>query len=250
MAWHKRMDLRLAMENLQPVNPELSTRGSFYSRCLTLPSVSMVCLYIVMIFLSTYWQKFTKPLELKKILLVYNMACSIMNLYATLLFLHGLSSAASIFQKELFSGLQHAYFMYWAIKNVELLDTVFMILRHRKRQISFLHIYHHCSMLILSDLTYRYYPWPAIAPFVAFNSLIHVFLYFYYGQSALNPIQRPAWKKRMTQLQISQFLLDLVLATWGYLYHGFCIYSILYGLTMLGLFLNFYRKAFNSKKAT
>ncbi|XP_072347731.1 very long chain fatty acid elongase 5-like isoform X4 [Scyliorhinus torazame] len=240
----------LAMENLQSVDPKLTTGGSFYIRLLNLKSIPMACLYIAMIILSTYWQKYTKPLEMQKILLVYNMACSIMSLYATLLFLRGLSIATSIFQKEFFSELQYAYFTYWVIKNVELLDTVFMILRHRKRQISFLHVYHHCSMLILSDLTYHYYPWPAIAPFLALNSFIHVVLYFYYGQSALNPIQRPAWKKRMTQLQILQFLLDLILATWGYLYHGFCIYSIMYGLTMLGLFSNFYRKAFTSKKTT
>ncbi|XP_067828459.1 very long chain fatty acid elongase 4-like [Heptranchias perlo] len=238
------------MENLESVNPELSTRGSTLTRFLGLQSIPIACLYIAVIFLSTYWQKLTKPLELQKILVVYNMACSIMSLYTTLLFLQGLSNAASIFQKESFQELRSAYFTYWVIKNVELLDTVFMIIRHRKRQISFLHVYHHCSMLILSDLTYHYYPWPAIAPFLALNSLIHVFLYFYYGQSALNPIQRPAWKKRMTQLQILQFLMDLSLATWGYLFHGFCIYGIMYGLTMLGLFLNFYCKAFNSKKAT
>ncbi|XP_067876704.1 very long chain fatty acid elongase 5-like [Heterodontus francisci] len=238
------------MENLQSTNPELTTRGSFYTRILNLESMPIACLYIAMIFFSTYWQKYTKPLELQKILLVYNMACSIMSLYTTLLFLRGLRIATSIFQKEFFSELHHAYFMYWVIKNVELLDTVFMILRHRKRQISFLHVYHHCSMLILSDLTYHYYPWPAIAPFLALNSLIHVLLYFYYGQSALNPVQRPVWKKRMTQLQILQFLICLILAIWGYLFHGFCIYSIMYGLMMLGLFLNFYHKAFNSKKAT
>ncbi|XP_062926240.1 very long chain fatty acid elongase 5-like [Mobula hypostoma] len=238
------------MENVQPVSPEPTSRGIFLIRLLNLKSLPLACLYLAMIFFSSTWQKYTKPLELRKILLLYNMGCSFMSLYTSLLFLYGLSVATSIFQKEFFSELQQAYFMYWFVKNVELLDTVFMILRHRSRQISFLHVYHHCSMLLLSELTYHYYPWPAIAPFVLVNSFIHIILYFYYGQSAMNPAQRPTWKKRMTQLQIAQFLMDLALATWGYLFHGFCIYAILYGVTMLCLFLNFYFKAFNSKKAT
>lgn len=239
-----------AMENMQTVSPEPTTRGSFLIRVLNLPSMPMACLYLAIIFFSSSWQKFTKPLEMRKILLVYNMACSIMSLYATFLFVQGLSVADSIFQKEFFPELQHAYLIYWLVKNVELLDTVFMVLRHRNRQISFLHVYHHCSMLLLSDLCYHYYPWPAIAPFLLFNSFIHIFLYFYYGQSAVNPSQRPTWKIRLTQLQIFQFVMDVVLATWGYLFHGFCIYGILYGITMLSLFSNFYFKAFNSKKAT
>ncbi|XP_059802521.1 elongation of very long chain fatty acids protein 5-like isoform X1 [Hypanus sabinus] len=238
------------MENVQPVSPEPTSRGIILIQFLNLKSLPLACLYLVVIFFSSTWQKYTKPLELRKILLFYNMACSFMSLYTTLLFLHGLSIATSIFQKELFSELQQAYFMYWLVKNVELLDTVFMILRHRSRQVSFLHVYHHCSMVLLSDLTYHYYPWPAIAPFLLFNSSIHIILYFYYGQSAMNPTQRPVWKKRMTQLQITQFLFDLALAIWGYLFHGFCVYSILYGITMLCLFLNFYLKAFSSKKAT
>ncbi|XP_007896740.1 elongation of very long chain fatty acids protein 5 [Callorhinchus milii] len=238
------------MEELQNVNVMSPTRGHFLSKALGLPSVPMACTYIGMILFSTYWQKFTKPLELKKILLVYNMTCSVLSLYTAGLFLNGLRSATSIFQKEPISELQSAFFIYWLLKNMELLDTVFMILRHKKRQISFLHVYHHCSMLILSDLTYHYYPWPAIAPFLAFNSIIHVFLYFYYGQSALNPIQRPAWKQRMTQMQILQFLVDLILAAWGYAFHGFCIYSLFYGFTMLSLFSNFYYKAFIKKKST
>ncbi|XP_069741578.1 very long chain fatty acid elongase 5-like [Narcine bancroftii] len=238
------------MENVQPVSPEPTTRGLILFRFLNLKSLPLSCVYLAMIFFSSVWQRHTKPVELRKILLVYNMACSIMSLYTSLLFLHGLSIAASIFQKEFFAELQHAYFMYWLVKHVELLDTVFMILRHRNRQISFLHVYHHWSMLLLSDLTYHYYPWPAIAPFLLLNSVVHIFLYFYYGQSAVNPTHQPTWKIRMTQLQIFQFVMDLILATWGYLFHGFCIYGIFYGLTMLSLFLNFYFKAFNSKKTT
>lgn len=36
--------------------------------------------------------------------------------------------------------VKHAFFIYWITKHLELLDTVFMILRHRQRQITFLHV--------------------------------------------------------------------------------------------------------------
>ena len=52
----------------------------------------------------------------------------------------------------------------------------------------------------------------------------------------------------MTQFQIAQFLFDLVFASIGYKYHGFCIYSIFYGLAMLVLFSNFYYHAYIKKR--
>jgi len=39
--------------------------------------------------------------------------------------------------------------MYAFTKLLELMDTVFMILRHKTRQITFLHVFHHSSMLLL-----------------------------------------------------------------------------------------------------
>jgi len=37
-------------------------------------------------------------------------------------------------------NVKHAFFVYLITKHLELLDTVFMILRHRQRQITFLHV--------------------------------------------------------------------------------------------------------------
>lgn len=115
-----------------------------------------------------------------------------------------------------------------------------MVLRHKSCQISFLHVYHHASMLLLSELAYQFYPWPAIAVFLGLNSFVHVLLYFYYGMTAFAPDNPPKWKKSMTQVQIGQFLLGFIIALQGYFHHGYCVYSLLYGLTMTLLFSNFY----------
>ena len=48
--------------------------------------------------------------------------------------------------------IRHAMWVYWLSKLYELLDTVFMILRHKRRQISFLHVFHHSSITIVSRL--------------------------------------------------------------------------------------------------
>lgn len=48
--------------------------------------------------------------------------------------------------------------------------------------------------------------------------------------------------------QILQFIVDLAYGINGYLHHQFCIWSVLYGLSMLTLFTNFYVKAYLSSK--
>ena len=166
-------------------------------------------------------------------MIFYNFVCSSISFYTFLGFVYGLHNASHIFSKESSAMLKPIFLLYWITKNLELLDTVFMILRHKRRQISFLHVYHHASMLILSDYAYRHSPWPAIAIFLCINSLVHVILYFYYGLTAWKPSVTPTWKAHLTEMQIIQFLIDFVYAFIGYLYHGFCIYGFIYGFKVI-----------------
>jgi hypothetical protein len=55
---------------------------------------------------------------------------------------------------------------------VELLDTVFMVLRHKFLQISALHVYHHASMILLSELGYTKYAWAAFSMPLMLNALV------------------------------------------------------------------------------
>ena len=50
------------------------------------------------------------------------------------------------------------------------------------RQVSPLHVYHHASMLLLSDLAYSKYPTASFAVGLMLNSFVHVVLYAYYGK--------------------------------------------------------------------
>lgn len=82
-------------------------------------------------------------------------------------------------------------------KILDFLDTTFMILRRKWRQVSFLHVYHHFSIFMVSgflslyvDASHRFqiYWLNANVGFdgdiyftVVLNSFIHAVMYFYYA---------------------------------------------------------------------
>ncbi|XP_050393077.1 elongation of very long chain fatty acids protein 1 [Patella vulgata] len=213
----------------------------------SLQSFPVFCGYLLIIALSGLWQKYTSRLNLRPFLILHNFGCCLVSLITLCGFLYGVYLSGSIYSKTPSSFLKLCFWLYWTTKNVELLDTVFMILRHRSRQISFLHVYHHSSMLLLSNIAYNSYYWPAIASILALNSFVHVVLYLYYGLSALRPQNPPQWKKQVTQIQILQFVFGFVLAFYGYANGHYCIYSIFYNSTMMVLFSNFYYHAYVKK---
>lgn len=216
-----------------------------------LDSPPIVALYLLLVALSPLWTRNVRPLGLRKALVVYNFACSLVSFYSVAFIAAALARnwPRSLFDVEEDALVKHAFWVYYVTKYIELLDTVFMIVRHRQRQISVLHVYHHASMVLLSEYAYTYGNWPAISVPLGLNGIIHVFMYFYYGQCALSPGQRPAWKKSLTQLQLIQFMIGLCHMIVGYLYHGWCYYGMLYELTMISLFSNFYYQAYFKERA-
>lgn len=138
--------------------------------------------------------------------------------------------------------MKQVYFVYWVTKVVELADTVFMVLRHKFRQVSPLHVYHHATMLILSEMGYTKYAWAAFAMPLMLNALVHVVLYLYYGLTGIGIY--PQWKRQLTEIQLLQFFIDLVYALVGFAKHNFCSWGILYNLSMIYLFGSFYVRTY------
>lgn len=224
----------------------------FVNGVFKLQSTPVVALYLLFVALSPLWIRNVRPLALRKVLVVYNFACSLISFYSVAFIVLALARnwPRSLFVCQEDALVKHALWVYYVTKYIELLDTVFMVVRHRQRQISLLHVYHHASILMLSEYATTYGNWPAISVPLGLNGVIHVFLYFYYGQAALYPGQRPAWKKNLTQLQLIQFMIGLCHMIVGYLHHGWCYYGILYELTMIWLFSNFYYQAYHKERAT
>ena len=137
--------------------------------------------------------------------------------------------------------LVHMAYIYWISKIIELIDTAFIILRHKKRQLSTLHVFHHSSMLLLADYSYNISPWTPIILGLVINSFVHVVMYGYYIFSVFYaPKESSWWKRGITLLQMAQFLYGIVYSTNGYLNLGYCFYSVLYPAIMLTFFSNFY----------
>ena len=220
-----------------------------YSRVLhtfvTCRSAPVVGTYLLMCITAPRLMKFFRPLDLRWPLVLHNIICTVLSGYCMVWFTISFAEDTDIFSTTPNEGvLKHAIFVYWMTKWYELLDTVFMVLRHKKQQISFLHVFHHASVPLLADYGYSLACWPAFIPLGVLNSFIHVIMYGYYGLTAFYPVRNFPIKKRITQLQMTQFVLLAMQSMWGYMNYGYCIYSILYPFGLFSLFFNFYYHAF------
>lgn len=101
---------------------------------------------------------------------------------------------------------------YLMIKLVDLLDTVFFVLRRKQNQITFLHIYHHMSVVALALLYVRFTFSEHVSILVFLNSFVHVFMYGYYFLASLGPEmqKRLWWKRYITAMQLIQFAIIFV----------------------------------------
>ncbi|KAG8337165.1 elongation of very long chain fatty acids protein AAEL008004-like [Homalodisca vitripennis] len=152
--------------------------------------------------------------------------------------------------------LREAAWFYFMSKIIELLDTIFFVLRKKQSQVTFLHVYHH-SNLAVSTWAYLKYVKGEQGILIGFlNSFVHVVMYGYYLLASLGPsVQKYLWwKKYITKLQLGQFIIFIVylLTLLAYdckLPKALTVYMTLNCFIFLYLFSDFYRKAyFNSKR--
>ena len=70
----------------------------------------------------------------------YNFLCSVLSLYAVVYFILAFIELGDVFDMTFHESFNHPFRVYHITKWIELFDTVLMILRHKQRQISFLHV--------------------------------------------------------------------------------------------------------------
>ncbi|KAL8290158.1 hypothetical protein RQP46_003097 [Phenoliferia psychrophenolica] len=90
------------------------------------------------------------------------------------------------------------YFKYW-----ELVDTLFLVAK--KKPLKFLHYFHHSNTALLCFVQLNGRTSVSWVP-ITINLAVHVLMY-YYATAAGYTI---TWKKYITTMQISQFVIDLV----------------------------------------
>jgi len=153
----------------------------------------------------------------------------------------------------------NAMYIFAASKFVELLDTIFFVLRKKYTQISPLHVVHHATVPLVCYLMGKYVDSKAPGWFPMLNTLIHSLMYAYYALSALGPqIQKYLWwKKYLTQLQLLQFVLILIHPIHFLLLPSGCgnprVFIICCGgnaIMYLVLFSNFYLQSYLTKPVT
>ncbi|XP_046960923.1 elongation of very long chain fatty acids protein-like [Vanessa cardui] len=103
-------------------------------------------------------------------------------------------------------------YYYYLLKILDLMDTIFFVLRKKYNQVSFLHIYHHTGMVMLIWGAVTYFPGGHGTMVGVINSFVHTVMYSYYLISvALPKTKELLWiKKHVTQIQILQFFLCVV----------------------------------------
>jgi len=146
---------------------------------------------------------------------------------------------------------------YFFSKIVDLLDTVFFVLRKKQNQVSFLHVYHHFITCFFSWGYLKYLPGEQGILLGFLNSFVHIFMYFYYMVAAMGPKYRKYlwWKKYMTWIQLIQFTIMLVYLVMIVAFD--CKFSRTLTFFFVGnvviflyLFSKFYMKAYRSKKVS
>ncbi|XP_034102026.1 elongation of very long chain fatty acids protein F-like [Drosophila nasuta] len=149
---------------------------------------------------------------------------------------------------------RYVHFAYFINKILDLLDTVFFVLRKKYRQISFLHVYHHIMMVLGCYMVMRFYGTGGHFNVLGMvNSFVHTVMYFYYFLSALYPGINASiwWKKYITITQLLQFVLVFSYASYVFIFSKGCgfpkpllLLQIVQAIVMIYMFGNFYIKTY------
>jgi len=227
------------------------------------PTIVLTLLYLLMCRYGPGLMAHRPPLSLRPIVFLYNLGCAGLNFYigAEIFLTSRQLSYSWVCQPVDYSSdpralrIAAALWWYYASKLVELADSVFIILRKRNKQLSFLHVYHHATMFPLWWIGAKYVAGGSSFLGAFFNCCVHVIMYSYYALSTLGPAVRPFlwWKKYLTVLQMVQFVAALVMGLnairIGCDFPMWMQYScIAYMVSFLVLFSDFYYKAYMAER--
>ncbi|KAH8354203.1 hypothetical protein KR084_003112 [Drosophila pseudotakahashii] len=194
-------------------------------------SVTLVGYLLIVLKVGPRLMKNRMPFDLRGVIKVYNIMQIVYNGMLGALGFHLLFvSRAYRFSCFIPLPMDHElkdrerFLASWYIVNkfVDLVETVFFVLRKKNRQISFLHVFHHVAMVLVSYLYYYFLGYGGIAfPLCFLNVVVHVIMYTYYYLSSISPeVQKSLWwKKYITLAQLTQFALMMII----------CIYTLMDG---------------------
>ncbi|XP_076378143.1 very long chain fatty acid elongase 1 isoform X2 [Megalopta genalis] len=194
---------------------------------IIIPSTLLAYLVIVLK-LGPKYMKNREPYSLKTFIRYYNVFQVFINAYIIMqLFSAGLFSEPTRFcylPDYSFDPnpikIVHTFWLTMLVKLIDLAETVTFVLRKKYNQVSFLHLYHHITTLLLAWMFTKYYPMKLCAFPMAVNCAVHVFMYTYYFFSSFGdktPKILNSIKPLITIMQMVQFFFLILHACVAYL---------------------------------
>lgn len=222
------------------------------SALVSLPGAcAVVLLYVAFITLGRKYMSDRTPPDLSALKKAYNVVqvcvcgatfIGLLPFFVTAEHHYGISLAAN-------ANIEFWVFVYYCCKILDLGDTVFIVLGKKDRQLTFLHMWHHASIIPL----FSFYLSTgrgagSISTLPLLNSLIHVLMYSHYLFVTYRPDVKPWWKPILTASQICQHLILMVymLVNWfsgrrpDDFTAGIFFAGMAWGFSILILFANFY----------
>ncbi|NXJ83926.1 ELOV4 protein, partial [Trogon melanurus] len=228
-----------------------------------LPITLLFAFYLSVVALGPFYMRKRKPLKLRALLIAYNLTMMTLSSYMFYEFLvtSVLGNYSYLCQPVDYSrselGMRMARVCWWFFfsKVIELLDTVFFILRKKQEQVTFLHVYHHGSMLFNWWSGVKYVPGGQAFFIGMLNSFVHIFMYGYYALASLGPKIHSYlwWKRYLTIMQLCQFVAIAAHSSYNLFTEcpfpdGFNTAVFLYILSLIALFLHFYYRTYIREK--
>lgn len=202
--------------------------------------------YLVIIFGLRALLKDSKPMGLKYPMMLYNAIQVFLSVLMTIQLAPFLQNNVFNVSGRFCAKIEFWVFVHYVTKYLDMFDSLFMVLRKKGDQLSFLHVYHHCTIGVIWGLLLHFGVANGAAYFGAWiNSLVHAMMYFHYLWTSLgfsNPL-----KSYLTMFQMFQFALCILQAVLAALYdtqipRGWCVLQLCYHATLLYLFRDFFLK--------
>nr|QIA97821.1 fatty acid elongase 2 [Tinca tinca] len=225
------------------------------------PTFLLTISYLLTIYLGTKFMKNRPAYSLKNVLLLYNFSITVLSFYMLVELISAVWSAGYRLQCQALheageADIRVAKVLWWYYfsKLIEFLDTVFIVLRKKNNQISFLHVYHHASMFNIWWCVLNWIPCGQSFFGPMLNSFIHILMYSYYGLSTIPSMHKYLWWKRyLTQAQLVQFVLTITHTVSAWVVPcGFplgCLkFQTFYMCTLVVLFVNFYMQTYKKRR--
>lgn len=241
---------RYVAENRHPLAASFPLANPYYALCT-------VALYFFGLLVFFCIGRITGPCKLKGYGIFHNFVLTLWSLYMAVgVSLEAYNQGFSFWGNFVGSGpaahsMAKFCWLFYVSKIPEFADTYIMMLKQNYRQVSFLHVFHHSSIVLIWTLALNVAPGGDSYFGVVQNSGVHVIMYLYYmlnlvyGEGSAVRKFLQANKFLITYLQLFQFVMNLAQCIYQLFiadepYNRDCMrVHLAYMIILIALFSNF-----------